>query len=147
VARRPALEKYPRLHALLRNDPIANAQFNNCLNEQQQAQLAGTDPAEALATKLAKSECNLAELLEKHAVLLKSTSKARRLITLLGTTMEQQLNLRPYTQDINECSVYDVKFNAGQVRLVLSIYWDLLTREAEDLLQGTMDNLTDVEEE
>lgn len=130
---------------MLRNDPLANAQFNICLNEQQTQ--ANADPSDTLAEKLEKSEVNLTELLQKYTVLLKSASKARRLITLLGTAMEQQLNLRPYTQDINQCSAYNVKFDAGQVRLVLAIYWDLLTREAEDMLQGTMDELTDVEED
>ena len=146
MARRPVLDKYPRLHALLRNDPTANAQFNQCLSEVQQVGIAGANESK-LAEQLNKSETNLADLLVKYETVLKSTSRARRLITLLGSTIEPQVNLRPYTQDIEERSSYDIKFDAGQIRLVLSMYWDLLTREAEDMLQGGMDDKTDLEED
>jgi hypothetical protein len=85
--------------------------------------------------------------LAKYGRLLKDTSKARRLITLLGETIEPQLNLRPYTQDIEERSSYEIKFNAAQIRLALSMYWDLLSREAEDKLIGLMDDEELKEEE
>jgi hypothetical protein len=55
MARRPVLEKYPRLHSILRNDPAANAQFNACLAELQNALTAGADPRSLTATNLAKS--------------------------------------------------------------------------------------------
>ena len=147
MSRKPALSSYPRLHALLRTDPTALAQFNACLNEQQQSLISGSDPSSATAASLARSEQNLAQTLEKYQSLLRTTSKTRRLITLLGAAIEPQVSLRPYTQDLEERSTYEVKFDAGQLRLALSMYWDLLTREAEDKLMGSMDDETEVEEE
>ncbi len=143
---RPALTSYTRLHAVLKNDHAANAQFNAYLNElSNRLNMHGED---ATAADLEKSQLNLAETLKKYNELLTVSSKTRRLITLLGETIEPQVNLRPYTQDLEEKNTYTITFNARQLRLALSMYWDLLTREAEDKLLGCMDDeeLTDSED-
>src|SRR6478735_7215612 len=148
MGRRPMLENFPRLHALLRNDPIANAQFNACLTELQNSLTATADSSTATAAGLAKAEQNLADTLKKYTDLLRKTSRVRRLVTLLGTAIEPQVLLRPYTQDIEERSSYDIKLDAGQLRLALSMYWDLLASEAEDKLSGRMtDEELDEEED
>lgn len=141
------LENFPRLHSILRNDPAANAQFNACLNELQNSLTANADPSTVTAASLAKAEQNLAETLKKYTDLLRKTSRVRKLITLLGTAIEPQVLLRPYTQDIEERSSYEIKFDAGQLRLALSMYWDLLASEAEDRLAGRMVDEEQEEEE
>lgn len=135
---RPALTSYTRLHSLLKNDAAANAQFNAYITElSNRLNMHGED---ATASELEKSQQNLAETLKKYTEILQFSNKARRLLTLLGETIEPQVNLRPYTQDLEEKTAYTITFNARQLRLALSMYWDLLTREAEDKLLGSMDN-------
>jgi hypothetical protein len=129
----------------LKNDAAANAQFNAYINElSNRLNMHGEDSSVA---DLEKSQQNLAETLKKYNALLTVNSKTRRLLTLLGETIEPQVNLRPYTQDLEEKNTYTITFKARQLRLVLSRYWDLLTREAEDKLLGSMDNEDDIDPE
>lgn len=147
MPKKPALGNYPRLHALLRQDTVANAQFNACLSAQQSSFMEDADAGSVSAMSLAKCEKNLAETLQKYTDILRTTSRVRRLITLLGTVIEPQVALKPYTQDLEERSSYEITFNASQIRQALGMYWDLLTREAEDKISGRMDDVDLLEEE
>lgn len=142
---RPRLEHHPHLHALLKKDPTANQQFNQYIT----ALANGTGAGEEPVSNITKVQTQLAEYIEKYQTQLKITSKTRRLLKLLGDAVEPQLNFKPYTQDISERASYEFKLDAGQIRLLMTMYWNLVAQEAEDKLAGRMDEnpLTEEEQE
>lgn len=147
MGRRPLLEKFPHLHSLLKRDPVANAQFNAAINEVNNSLLAGVEPGGKRAIELDISNKSLAELSGKYQHLVDNTRRVRKLLRLLGEVIEPQCNLKPYTQDVEERTVYEIKFNADQIRLALSLHWELIGQETEASITGSKDDVTRAEED
>lgn len=147
MGRRPVLEKYPHLHSFLKRDPVANAQFNQAINEVNQSLLNGLEPGGRSAAALDLSNKNLADLSSKYQTLVTDTLKVRKLLRLLGEVIEPQCRLKPYTQDIEERAIYTIEFDAEQIRLALSLHWDLIGLETENRIAGRKDDVTSAEEE
>lgn len=133
MGKRPALEAYPHLHSVLKNDPTANAQFQACLSAAiGQGGSPGIDEIK-LKTDLEKMQSELSKLVAKHQKLLQTADKAKRVIKLLGGIVEPQLQLKPYVQDISEEREYIIKFSPRNIRLFLQMHWDLISQETEDV--------------
>jgi hypothetical protein len=135
MARRPVLSEYPHLRNILRNDPIANQQFNAAISS-----VNGSLPSsgEDVNEKLEKLQRLYLEQSKNYEAVSNQHRKDLRFIRLLGETMEKQTQLRPYSQDLQEQHSYPVTFTPEQVRRLLSIYWNLVAEETEIELSRTL---------
>lgn len=130
MARRPVLTNYPHLHNVLRNDPIANRDFNACLTEVG-SPVGTAESSEALQTALD----NQAKLIKEVGDLQSELSKMKRFINLLGGVIEPQVHLRPYEQDASIQTSYEIKFNHNQIRTALRLYWEAVAQRMETKLE------------
>ena len=138
MAVRPLLSQYPHLRALLRNDPVANAQFNAAISGLATPRRVGGSSEEQLEKSLAQAREKVTELtilLNKSKV---AYEKSARCLRVLGEVIEAQLDLRPYSQDALEDRKYKIEFGPDQIRLALRLYWDALAYAMEDSLANTM---------
>lgn len=131
---RPLLSQYPHLRQILKDDPIANQQFNQVLS----------GIRSGVITDVKTTEQDLRQTTERLNLLLKTREEERTrledqrtVITLLGETIEPQVHLRPYTQDIAKDSHYDVTFSAHEIREILRLHWRLIAEEAEATIRGS----------
>lgn len=128
---------------LLKSDPSANKEFNELLSRV-------TNPVQvnaAVLESLQKSETNLQAALDQNTRLLKTKDKQQRLIRLLGAVMEDQVDFKPYNEDVTTGRKYNIKFDANQIRMVLRIYWDLVAAEMEAKITTAFSPGTQDEEE
>ena len=130
---RPLLAQYPHLRQILKNDPIANQQFQQALAGSTNSGLSTSRTTER---ELARLTLRIETLLKDHAAEKATLKEQGGIIKLLGEAMEPQVHLRPYTQDIAEDGHYEVKFTAHQVREILRIHWHLIAMEAEAIIRG-----------
>lgn len=130
MPKRPVLSNYPHLHNLLRNDPVANREFNACLTEVN-APTRAEAPSSALETALDAQTKLILEVTE----LKTQAVKMRRFIDILGAVIEPQVHLRPYIQDAAVQGTYDIKFSSNQLRMALRLYWDSVAQRMEDKVE------------
>ena len=130
---RPVLSKYPHLRHILKNDAVANTQFNQAIAEVSN----GYAPAVASASKSsASNERRANEYFEKYEELRKTLRKQQDIITRLGEAIEPQTHLRPYTQDLADKSSYEITIGAQDIRNILALHWELLAERSEALIRG-----------
>ncbi len=140
MARRPVLTKYPHLQHILKNDTVANQQFNACLDEVSKWR-PKFDGSVANNERLVQQ---LSELHATHKELLEFSKKAKKLLARFGAVIEPQVHLKPYTEDIAEKNEYVIKFTAAQIRAVLVLHWEVVAHNTEDIIAG---RAVDTEEE
>lgn len=129
AGRRPLLSDYPHLHQILKNDPVANQQFN--------AALSGLVPAHT-ATRETQLQTEL-ETARKKVISLEAQIKKDEatkykqasFIKLLGDAVESQVQLDPYAKDINTGRKYNIEFTPDQVRVAMRLHWDLIAGSME----------------
>lgn len=141
MSRRPALEKFPHLHSILKKDAVANTQFNEALrdlNVQVPLQTPVVDSAGFERLQKAYSE-----LVDKYNAQTKHVQKTNRLIRVLGGVIETQCPFTPYVDDILAKKSYSIKFSAGQVRMLLHKHWDIIATQSEEILLNQRDSLDD----
>ena len=144
----PALASFPYLYSLLRNDPRANKEFNDYVS-QARSPVASSRQLQDLTENLEAERKLRAEqqlLAEKVG---STTKKTVRFIKLLGEVIESQVSLRPYTQDVSLKATYSIVFNAGQIRMALKLFWDVMAQNMEDALTNAsaVDPVPDPEDE
>lgn len=129
MGRRPVLSKYPHLHNILRNDPVANQQFNAAISG------LGLSPADNEEPKLQKQldESRKQTIAQEAKVqeASKLLQRQRSFIKLLGETIEAQTNLEPYSTDIDKGRKYNIVFSPDQIRVALRLYWDVTSQDME----------------
>lgn len=138
MAPRPLLSQYPHLRSVLRNDPVANAQFNAAISGLGTPRRAGGSSEEQLEKSLAQAREKVTELTLLLAKSKAAYEKSARCLRVLGEVIESQLDLRPYTQDELEDRKYNIVFGPDKIRLALRLYWDALAYAMEDSLANTM---------
>src|SRR5512140_3350743 len=102
AGRKALLSNYPHLHALLRNDPAATAEFNLALTAVSGIDRSGGGELEQLRRQLEASETNLQLMLDKNKVLESVNHKSLHFIKLMGESIEGQTRFTPYSTDIVE---------------------------------------------
>lgn len=144
---KPQLTNFPALHQLLRNNHQANTEFNAYVSalttpgasEQREKEYEAGLAAERTRATEFEERARKAE-----AVVVKSV----RFIRLLGEAIESQLRLNPYVQDVAEKAHYEIRLGAGQIRMALRWYWDVLSDKMEEVLtRGTVVDPVDDREE
>jgi hypothetical protein len=133
MSKRPALAQYPHLRQILKNDPVANQQFNQAI-----AGISGSfvDNSNSSALNAARLQERMTKLAEELADLRAMFRVQQMVITLLGEVIEPQTHLRPYTQDLAEAGTYEIKFTATQIREALRLHWELMAQQAEATIRG-----------
>lgn len=143
MSKRPTLAQYPHLRQILKNDPVANQQFNQAIA----GISAGiTEDSASIPIRNVKRlqeqlTTNTAEL----AALQEMLKTQQAIITVLGETIEPQTHLRPYTQDLADAGTYEIRFTATQIREALRLHWELVARQSEAIIRG--DIATDLDDE
>lgn len=137
------LSKYPHLRQMLKNDPVANQQFNQAMSEVRNGFVGLSHSTE---TDVRRATASLNALKDARAADQVRLKDQDTVITLLGEAIEPQLHLRPYTQDIADDSHYEVKFSAHQVREILRLHWHLIAVRAEAIIRGNIEPTPDDDE-
>ena len=97
MARRPVLTKYPHLQHILKNDTVANQQFNACLDEVSKWR-PKFDGSVANNERLVQQ---LSELHTTHKELLAFSKKAKKLLALFGAIIEPQVMTAMFVAKLN----------------------------------------------
>lgn len=118
------------LRSVLR-EPVANAEFNKCINE---ITSPGTLGAATHETQLKILEDQLASSQKETELLLKRFKKMQRFVNLLGRVIEPQVHLTQYTVDTSEKKTYTIQFGADQIRLALRLYWEAIAEVMENAI-------------
>lgn len=127
--RRPVLSKYPHLHNILRNDPVANSQFNAAISGLGIPQADSDEPR--LQTQLDEARKQTLAHEKKVLEASKLLQRQRSFIKILGETIESQTDLEPYSTDIDKGRKYTITFTPDQVRVALRLYWDVISQDME----------------
>jgi hypothetical protein len=129
MGKRPVLSNYPHLHSILRNDPVANQQFNAAISG---LSLPNTGSEEA---RLQKQLDDMRKSLIAQETKVKEAGRLlmrqRAFIKLLGEVIESQTKLEPHTTDIDRGRRYDISFSPDNIRVALRLYWDILSKDME----------------
>jgi hypothetical protein len=132
------LSQYPHLHHVLRNDPVANAQFNAAMSGLAPQRTSGESP-EARLEKSLNHARERANVLSVEVGQLKQTNeKLVKFVRVLGETIEAQLDLQPWTLDDMEERKYNIAFKPDRVRMALRLYWDAVAKTMEDSITRTL---------
>jgi hypothetical protein len=130
---KPQLSNYPALLQVLRSNTQANTEFNAYVSSITTPGAAASrekDYEEGLAAERTRADEADSRAKKAEAVVAKSV----RFIRVLGEVIESQLRLNPYVQDVAEKKRYEISFSAGQVRMAVRWYWDVLSSKMEDVL-------------
>lgn len=129
MGRRPVLSKYPHLHNILRNDPVANQQFNAAISGLNLSPADTDEPKLQKQLDEARKQTIAQEAKVKEASRL--LQRQRSFIKILGETIEAQTDLEPYSADIDRGRKYNIEFTPDQIRVALKLYWDVTSQDME----------------
>lgn len=132
----PLLSSYPHLYNLLRNDPKANAEFNAVVISIR-SPAGAADREKELRDSLDAERTLRAEMQSKAEKSSHVTIRTIRFIKLLGEVIEPQVDLKPYEQDVSTKRTYEIRFGAGQIRMALKLYWDVISDHLEAALTSS----------
>ena len=130
---KPQIGNYPALLQALRASNQVNTEFNAYISSltlpgataEREKEYENNLEAERTRASEADARAKKAEDL---------LTKSVRFIKVLGEVIESQLQLSPYAQDVSEKKRYEISFSAGQVRMAIRWYWDVLSTKMEDVL-------------
>jgi hypothetical protein len=129
MGRRPVLSQYPHLHNILRNDPVANQQFNAAISGLRLSPADDDEPKLQKQLDEARKQTKAQEGKVQEAS--KLLQRQRSFIKILGETIEAQTNLEPYSADIDKGRKYNIEFSPDQIRVALRLYWDVTSQDME----------------
>ena len=130
---KPQLSNYPALLQALRTSTQVNTEFNayvSSITSPGSVVDREKEYEDGLEAERTRADEAVARAKKTDALL----DKTVRFIKILGEVIEGQLQLNPYTQDVLEKKRYEISFSAGQVRMALRWYWDVLGSKMEYVL-------------
>lgn len=130
MPKRPTLSQYPHLHSILRNDPVANQQFNAAVSGLSLPR--GSTNANQMESALNSARQKVQEQAEEIAKFEAIRKRLTGFISLLGEVIESQVKLDAYSSDIDTRRKYSIVFTPDQIRLALRMHWDILAHSMEN---------------
>lgn len=130
---KPVLSDYPRLRAILQQDPVANQQFNAILSGKGIERPGCTQQTVSLDLSLREKNIELQQSLEAQD---KRYQVLMEFVRQLGGAIEEQVDLKPYEPLPDRRTMYTIRLEQSQVKALLVKYWDSLAAHLENEIAG-----------